>query len=261
MCPSRIRQRLRQVWNAENPWSELLQLGLDQLAWVVRRWRRPAGRTLAAEVRLADKLVDLYRRLDDPQRQALRELLGEALRRPGSQACRSALAFAGRVPLPQARQSMLKLLADGRLTDESAGPPAQGRDNPSADLIRALGKLSDRSLAGLFRQLLHKHLPAADWDDRLAAVVHQAAWALCKCCPPALLDSVPRRLGTDPLFLSDLLAEGDAGIASAVAELLGTMPPARRRLIVEHLPELDHLPQDRPGRRRLLPEAHRFGQQ
>ena len=245
MCPSRIRQRLRQVWNADNPWAELLQLGLGLLACVGRRWQR--GRTSTAGATLADKLVALYGRLDGLQRQGLRELLSEALRRPGSQACRSALAFAGCVPLPEARQSMLNLLADGRLTDESTGPATKGCDNPSAELIRALGRLSDKSLAGLFKQLLDKHLPAADWDDRLAGVVHQAAWALCKCCPPALLDSVPRRLQSDPLFLSDLLAEGDDGIAAAVAELLGTMPPARRRLIADHLPELQRLPQGSPG--------------
>jgi hypothetical protein len=200
----------------------------------LRRWLQQRLRR-ARTTNLADELLRCYRRLPPSARQRLRHLMALAITHPATPAFEPALHFASRVPLPEARQAMLSLLAHPRVgpPDHSHVAPAFHDSRPH--LIRALGILRDPSLAELFTRLVDKYASAANFNHHLQPVVHQAAWALCLSQPSALLTSVPWWLQTDPLFLTDLLAQNHQDLPPVMSELLDRLPPARRRLLLRHL--------------------------
>jgi hypothetical protein len=174
---------------------------------------------------LSTILVRWHERLADPAAGQLRGLVAAALCDSRSPAFDAALATASEIAIPEARETLLALLSNSRL----AGEPARSQ------LIRALGRLRDPLLADVFTRLLSKYAPAAGSQRLLLPTVHQAAWALCLCRPRALLHEVPSWLQVDPLFLSDVLAQGDRASADAARELLSDLTPVRRRLIQRNM--------------------------
>jgi len=216
---------VRQACEQPDPWSQGLQMLLSPLrrlsAWVgSRRLRWSAQPQTLSEI-----LVCWHGRLRDPAAHQLRGLVAAALRDSASSAFDAAMATAGEVAIPEAREALLALLCDARL----ASDPARSQ------LIRALGRLRDPSLAHVFARLVRKYAPAAGARRGLLATVHQSAWALCLCKPAALRHEVPSWLQVDPLFLSDVLEHGDRAVADAVGELLEDLEPIRRRFVLRNL--------------------------
>jgi len=218
-------RRVRQACERPDAFSQGLQALLRPLrafiTWLSSRRPKPGSRPPA----LSTILVRWHGRLADPAAGQLRGLVAAALRDSTSPAFDAALATASEIAIPEARETLLAMLSDSRLASESA----------RSQLIRALGRLRDPSLAEVFVRLLCKYAPAAGSQRRLLATVHQAAWALCLCRPGALLHEVPSWLQVDPLFLSDVLTHGDRTTAAAVSELLDDLEPIQRRLIQRNL--------------------------
>jgi len=223
-CRGRWR-RVREVCEQRDPWSRGLQALLSPLrtfsVWLSSRPRKPSPQPQT----LSGILVRWHGRLRDPAARQLRWLLAAALRDSASPAFDVALKTASEIAIPEAREMLVALLSDSRLASEPA----------RSQLIRALGRLRDPSLAHVFVRLLCKYAPAAGTQRHLLATVHQAAWALCLCRPEALLQEVPSWLQIDPLFLSDVLTHGDRATAAAVNELLKELEPNKRRFIQRNL--------------------------
>ncbi|HUW81159.1 MAG TPA: hypothetical protein VMZ31_00005 [Phycisphaerae bacterium] len=218
-------RRVREACEQRDPWSRGLQALLSPLrtfsVWLSSRRLRPSPRPQT----LSGILVRWHGRLRDPAVGQLRGLVAAALRDSTSPAFDVSLATASEVAIPEARETLLALLSDTRLANEPA----------RSQLIRALGRLRDPSLADVFTRLLYKHAPAAGEYRRLLPTVHEAGWALCLCKPTALLHEVPSWLQIDPLFLSDVLTHGDRAAAEAVNELLRELEPIKRRFIQRNL--------------------------
>ena len=191
------------------------------VAWLSSRRLRPIRRPLT----LSEVLVRWHGRLGDPAAGQLRGLVAAALRDSTSPAFDASLVTASEIVIPEARETLLALLSDSRLASEPA----------RSQLIRALGRLRDPSLADVFTRLLYKYVPAAGAQRGLLPTVHDAAWALCLCKPGALLHEVPSWLQVDPLFLSDVLEHGDRAAAVAAGELLRDVDPVKRRFVLRNL--------------------------
>lgn len=258
-CPPRLWQQLCQAWDSRNPVAGLLTVAFEALRNLTARGNAPLHEPTCQRQRLPEELVNCYQRLDEPSRRCLRQLLSLALQRPDQPPFETALHVAGQIPLPEARNALLQLLADRRVADPqppaapSAGPdPADHSSNYQrwAAVIRALGRLREPGLASLFSRLLTKYAGQAQWNRHLQPVVHQAGWALCLARPDSLPNVLPTALQVDPLFLADLLAEDDPQLTHAVNSLLGQLPGARRALLQEQLTRRSLVRPPRPSQLR-----------
>lgn len=130
------------------------------------------------------------------ERFALQVRLAEVLARDRSVRFHVALRVATRLPVPQARMTLLELLtqpglAHWRPTPEAGRAADWGPRDLRPLIIAALGQLRDPSLLSLFHRLLRKVADRTGPDGHLAAVIQ---WALMALGPSGRGQPVPRAM-------------------------------------------------------------------
>lgn len=215
------------------------------LAWLGQASKGVVGFPPTEE--MLDQIVTAYERADDENRSRVRAELLQHLQSPEDLLFPSVLRLACRIPLPEARDPLLKLLTLPMAQTEKRGaiPVAlnrsgktmssqNGRNGQSQSwdcripVVRALVELKDPTLASVFETILQKFLPGAKDDPASFDLVRQAAVGLVLLDPDRLRNGLPADLHDDLLLLDELAARRETEVRRALKAHMESLPESVR---------------------------------
>jgi hypothetical protein len=181
----------------------------------------------------------------------IREALASILENPGDSRFESVLRVAARLPLPEAKPTLLRWLTNpmpgGEPAPGACSPPAQlstgsgnghrlagepitGRDYRAA-VIAALAALRDPQLGPVFETLLSKYGQCGLEQPARLRICREAAVALVTLDPRILGEGLPQELLTDLPFLDRLAGSPEPEVRRAVSTWVNALPqPDRTRV-------------------------------